>query len=220
MVDWTYIGVAATALGIEPPSTVSLDDICEMMWESVRRHRPLSKWATITTVANQGSYAIPTTDVDGNALTNPRVLEVYWDASGRTIIDYDPLVDTEVWDRTRSANIVSQLERLDGGAFEVIDSRIILTPTPTGENVVLSLIVCEKDDDDITEGDREAVEYGVMWVLYERIANSVARGGSFKAGSYAATANKGTLDHLGGRATFYKEQFYMMLSHTDEILTV
>jgi len=221
-IDWGAIYERVELLGIAPSDDdFDMTALISRIWDVVRRRRPLYKWATITTVENQGSYPLPTQDIDGNSLTDPGVYEVYWDPYGRSATPANVVDESAVWDFLRNTQLITVLERLNGGDWDIIDSRIYLEPPPTSSgDIVPVLMVVDKTDDDITSSDIEAVMHGVLWVLYERACTALTRGGSFRAGSYSATPNPTTVDHLRSRSDYHRDQFNMMISASDDILTL
>jgi len=218
-IDWGMVYERAELLNIVPSdSDFDLTALISRIWDMVRRRRVLYKWATITTVEDQAAYDIPSTDIDGNSMNNPKVYEVFWSPAGETLFDYD---NSTVWDYMRNAEIKSVIDRFVGGSWQVIDGKIYLEPTPTEDDeIVPILMTVEKTDDDITDADKEAVMHGVLWVLYERAVTSLAKGGSFRAGSYAATPNPSTINYLESRANYHRDQFNLMLSASDDIVTL
>lgn len=217
-IDWTFLDSYIEALGLDT-SDISIDDIRNRILEEVKQRRPIYKWAKITTVDGQGAYDIPTTDLDGNELEEARVYEVFWrvrDLDATPSLPVDGV--SEVWDIINNAKLLSMAESLDSSGWEIIDGKIYLYPTPTESVDVAVLMAKTKTDDDIDEDDKLTVMHGILWILYERLCISVSGGGSFRAGSYAATVSPSAVSHLRERSEYHREQYNMLINEQDAII--
>lgn len=173
--------------------------------DAVALFRPKRLYAKLTTVADQGQYAVPTTDIAGNAIEG-RAVEVFYDLRGLPldvidVIGYFEYPATQPdgqyadqWE-TILAQMLQDVQGDMGDRARPFSAKISadgqtieLEPYPTSATDYLVVMTRARTDDELTTLDWDAVVKGTVGRWLRREAAQLRSMGGFRAGAYATTS--------------------------------